>query len=1012
MKRMLAVLAAVISAAAVQVAQAKTVALWPLAWNYEEGRADTRCAVNPANDLIPAAAVKATSVQPAWQLPPNPDSSDSLLFTPMAGLGSIANGTSQGYLTSSTAGIFLSPSRSFTLEGWVKLESVAGVNADWSVLGGPDIGLANNKGFMLSMRKNGTKCYPQITSYFGTYKDAAFPDADYTEAQLKEWNHWALTYLPSDGNGNCVFTFYLNGASAGSVKSTAITSTMDNAGNLSLGSRSAGNTINGSIRYVRISDEVLPADEFLCAAGSSPVSSPTAAYWKLGLDENGGIDVLPSVGTAPLQYGFYNTSYDKCGLSTDVEGAFTGQPANSGVSIPGGNNGSFRGEGKFTTMQFAELGSSLAHDKDFTVEMWLKPELRNSSQYGVKYIFGKQKSGHGWTLCMNVRTRTAAQESGIAFQLNAADAEGTALNGQQVGGLIRSWSGWKHVALVHTAAGNGSWKLYLDGVLHGTVNNPRAIAEDSAVTVFNFAGLAGNEGFCGKIDCARVCAAALAPEQFLCAKDGSAASNVLAFWPLEYADNGAYPVMQDLVGSYTIGAVPTTTYRAVPQADYPTISNPDKTETIRDNPTNSNGSVGFRSYANSGARALLYTVEPNAVAALKDGDTGFTVETYLNPAAASGWQLIFFSAASATIHNGNGYPATRVWFRRQSDNTLMLTDSSFLNKSDQSFGSAKLVENKWQHVAVTFHIEGEKGIWLLYIDGEEKGKIEDTVVRHSDTSADYNWFAIGGRYGNDNTFTGKMAHMRISRGVLSTTQFLCAQGTTPLPAAVATYAYWPLDWNGSALDLASRVNAGYPLEAQNAVGAAAQARGRVPNVDDGCGKRNSGSVALSAGGSLTSSRAGEALDLDRAFTVEGWMLWNASAETVCGTFYNDSGWKLSLDANGVFHIFARGAVPLTACVDKAFDGVNAVSGDWMHVALSYDPMVGNGIWTLFVNGKQCTSVENDWRPVAAPSGRSRFVLGEVTMGSINYDLWRVSVGCRTADSFLYGPRMGLFMVVK
>lgn len=1001
-----------LSALAITGAGAKTVALWPLAWNYEEGKADVRCAVDPANDLTAAAAVKSMSAQPSWQLPPNPDAS-SFLFTPAAGLGSIASGTSQGYLTSPTAGVYLSPSRSFTLEGWMKLDSVAAVGGEaWSVLAGPS--LSGSNGFMLSIRKDQGKCYPRITTYIGTsssWVDKPFPDANYSESSLSEWNHWALTYLPDNGTGNSVYTFYLNGVSAGSVTAAAVTTKLDNSGSLNLGARPLGNTIKGALRYVRISDEVLTTDEFLCATGSAPVSSPTAAYWKLGRDSQGGIDVLPSVGSAPLQYGFYNTAYDKCGLSTDAEGAFSGQPANSTVTIPGGNKGSFRGEGKFTTMQFAGLGSQLAHDKDFTVEMWMKPELRNAGQYGVKYLFGKQTNGRGWTLTMNVRARTATSAPGIVFRMNAIDAQGAALGEREIGGLIKSWSDWKHVALVHTASGNGSWKLYLDGILHGTLDNPRVVEEDAAVTVFNFAGLAGNQGFCGKIDCARVCAAALAPEQFLCAKNGSPADNVLAFWPLEYADNGAYPVMQDLVGSYTIGAVPTTTYRAVPQADCPTITNPDKTETIRDNPTNSNGSVGFRSYDGSGANALLYSVEPNAVASLKDGDAGFTVETYLNPATANGWQLIFIASASATIHN-NGTPGTRIWFRREADNTLKLTDWSFLNKQDITFGPATLTENKWQHVAVTFHIEGENGVWVLYIDGKEKGRIEGPVVRHTDTTADYNWFAIGGRYGFANTFTGKMAHMRISRGVLNASQFLCATGAEPVQTPVVTRAYWPLDWNGSALDLASRVNAGYPLEAQNAVGTAAQARGRIPNVDDGCEKRNRGSVILNGNGSLTSARAGEALDLDRAFTVEGWMLWKASAETVCGTFYNDSDWKLSLDANGVFHIFARGAVPLTACVDKAFDGVNAVSGDWMHVALSYDPMVGNGIWTLFVNGKQCTSVENDWRTAAVSSDRRRFILGGMTTGTMDYDLWRISVGCRTADSFLYGPRMGLFMVVK
>ena len=42
---------------AVAVADAKTVALWPIDWDYDNNEYDLRCATNPAYDLTPMKAL-------------------------------------------------------------------------------------------------------------------------------------------------------------------------------------------------------------------------------------------------------------------------------------------------------------------------------------------------------------------------------------------------------------------------------------------------------------------------------------------------------------------------------------------------------------------------------------------------------------------------------------------------------------------------------------------------------------------------------------------------------------------------------------------------------------------------------------------------------------------------------------------------------------------------------------------------------------------------------------------
>ncbi len=73
-------LVAALSAACSLFVQAKTIALWPMEQDTMANAVDTRCAIDPANDLInlKPAQLKTVEQTVGWNLPPNPDVSADL----------------------------------------------------------------------------------------------------------------------------------------------------------------------------------------------------------------------------------------------------------------------------------------------------------------------------------------------------------------------------------------------------------------------------------------------------------------------------------------------------------------------------------------------------------------------------------------------------------------------------------------------------------------------------------------------------------------------------------------------------------------------------------------------------------------------------------------------------------------------------------------------------------------------------------------------------------------------
>ena len=1017
--------------------QARTVALWPIDWDYDNGEYDLRCATDPAYDLQAMKALSPVTEANtlAWNLPPNPDVSSNLLFTPVT-YSSLTSTSGEGYLQANV-GTMLERDKPYTVEGWVKFTGTGniGVSAAWVVM--VNTGCAH-----LRMITKDGKYYLHVWAPHpqnGSENiDADFAGPGLTEAELRDgnWHHWAYTQLPNDGNGKRIFEAFWDGASVGTLESAAVTGT-GYSGNavLMLGTRNQyGNTIKGGMEYVRISDEVLLPSQFLCAGGGtgttlSSILPRTAGYWRFGRDANGGVDASSAVGGGPFlrrpDSGAPVT--DKSSIFADLDQAFDGQPPNPTVMLAGGNAGSLSlGPGDVnSTLAIPGLGDYLvASNRDFTVETYFRPDYRKMSVTGSRALFGTMSSGsdYAWAVLLCSNGRKSGNNSGRLFRFMSNDAAGHIYWHSNIGGEVPGWNnGWKHIALVHHANGGndgfGYWQIYVDGTLHATAHDSRQIG-DVAQPKF-FLGSSAAFAALGKFDCLRISGAALSPSQFLCATNGTAATDVLAFFPLDCDASGSpYSVFTDVVGSYSLGSAASADKIASGQTDGPTVTNPDTTAGVSSF-GGTTGSIGFGGYG--GANGVLYTCDASALAALNDVSRSCTIEAYAKVTGTSTDGTIFMASDGIT---SSTWPSLSFRLNYSSTEGFILSDQLASGFIDLKTG-VKMSSDEWHHVALVADIDAsaDTGEWRLYLDGKLKYTTETKAVG---AKRRLTGLMVGGRFwGGTMLFPGKIAHLRISRGALDPSEFLCA---VPTPEMARTVSYWPLDFQNGMMDLGNKVSVSLPFCSLAATGSkeCSALKTEHPSVaaED---VPNRGSVALTTGAYLVATNAaGIVGNLILPFTVEGWLKWagaeTSGLQTVFGTYRNEHGWKLVLDNTGAtptFRIYGCGRLPTSAFVDAGFgNDAGVFAGAWRHVALSYDP-TGAGSWRLCVDGVQAGTVENRWNPMGVDIHQDTFFLGSAPgnpddslVGS--FDMWRVSTGIRLQTDLLYPgiPLPGMTVIFR
>ena len=1041
------------------VARAKTVALWPL--EVDSSNIGLRCVVNPANDLSKSSTNFVNTVTDVeWELPPNPDT-DRHALVPLnrSAVHELWRGKPNGFLYNDYSGRHLRRDKAFTIEGYMKILELPGTNVnDWACI----ISAYNTLGpnnedrnrWTFSLRRGPEEGYACSWIFWGHGAGANaefyhYADDEAAYAITNTWIHIAITHSPLV-NGVDQWALYLNGNKAGELTKTGSVTDAYTTHRFDLGARggTSGNPINAVFDYWRISDKVLTTNEFLCAGtgGTAAPTNSTVAYWPLGVTETGGIDCRDAVGDSPLTGGFYGAVFDENCMTPIEDCAFTGNPPNTTVTLSDGNVGSFQGCATSACLRQDTLGACLNVTSNFTVEGWFCPRICERATKTLDgeaccYLFGTRLDyGRGWAFQYRAKGIDKFQ-----FDLYCVDgATNTLINNVKLSGSfdMNSWyDTWRHVALSYNAAGgangNGLWTLYIDGEQTGSAANSRAPTAITEFRPFILGGRAAiaNHSFQGKVDCVRVSATVLSPNQFLNATSNpAAATDVVGFWPLNVI-NGVFPDLRDVSGKNnhfaSLNNYPSSLVTPDPN-NQPTISNPDRTPTFRGDPSKVTGSVRFRDpdAASDNHKANLITGSKALMTILAAGD--FTYEFYYMRRSTaknvSGDQEVFFMPASSS--NGAYVRFFRkkegffIWETLYVSSTL--ADTCVLSGTDSD-----LKYDQWQHIALVHTIEPVNGVtksvWRLYLDGVLKGTASQNAK--SSSIAVPSRLFVGGRHTtNNNAVIGNLSSVRLSNRALDPSEFLCATpaaGEKPEPTA----GYWPID--SVQPGLANLAAEDYPLVAAGtAAGQAEPARLSIPNknaltnVVTGAARQNS--YALGAGGVLAAASIGFDMAGPKPFTVEGWLKWTPAEGTadedlitVGDALSGNGGLRIYFDKTGAspkLRVFARGAWPCTPYVDGTFDAdLTPYLGTWVHMAIAYDIADGEGSWTLYVEGKQVGGkVKNFYRPTPIDYSRG----GDFRIGSTTHplsaavDMWRLSTVAYAPEDLLFAPPGGMTILFR
>jgi len=1000
--------------------QAKTAALWKLDYEAEGSSLNTRCSIDPANDLMACGIYsKAAAVDKWTPLPPNPDATPGMLASPTnQNAVALSPNAAPPYssLTNGTFGSRVNITNSFTVEGWWNLTANPSGTGWFYLVGAHTSGPSR---WILSLRNGGTNWMLYVDTFLG---DKAFPVKN-NLAATNVWRHIALTYDRDAGSAQQgVWELFVDAQSYGALTNSSRPSTLTTSDSVfMLGGRNGQNTASEKLDYWRVSDTVLTTNGFLNAGSAAPAAEAlprTLAYWRLDGDADGVLNTDDFIGNARLAGNLEITNYPSA-IRPSTLRAFDGQPPNSTVALPAGNGGSVFAQAAGACLRTPDLGKQLEVTNSFTVEGWICPQRRDYDA-AVQYIANTRIDTKGWAFALKNPGNNTRQ-----LVIFAEDDAGVLVGDASLSGDLSAWSDtWKHVALVYDATAGvltqGVWTCYLDGVRQGCATNYHVVSGTSGSSYFHLGGRVGNGNtFCGYLDCWRASQAALSPNQFLNATNGAtAASGVLALWPLNSAD-GVYLDATDLVGDFDFDTPVAATYKVTANTDQAAtnIPNPDASAAFRGNPAANRGSVFFNTPSAAAPRAYLSTTD----AALRETlcfTNSFTVEGWFcrakNPEGTS-WQLLFGTGSVPSFSTGsmslNLTCRTNGYVLYVNDGTQQINDVAFSGTTDDK------TLNVWRHVALAYDASVTNGIWSLYVDGLPQGTLTNSYAQKRSTAA---CIYVGGRPWSDNAFIGAIDCLRLTKGVLATNRFLNATGTPSAPSAPHTVAYWKLDSGGGALDASSQVEPRYSFIPDTCApaGSTAQFRRFVPTPDTtegfiGDPRANAGSAAFGPADYLRVQNLGYRLELDRPFTVEGWMLWNNQAgtavQTVAGTRFNgDYGWRLTLDRSGgtaAFRIFcqAPARTPMLNA-DFACDAVR-LAGGWHHLALTFTPRRNEtGTWELFVDGASAGTAANRFYPTALQQSHW-FMLGGCVGGADAFDglldCWRVTEGALTPSQFMY-----------
>jgi hypothetical protein len=710
----------------------------------------------------------------------------------------------------------------------------------------------------------------------------------------------------------------------------------------------------------------------------------------------------------------------------------------------------------FSTPGVAPAVNSLTNS--FTVEGWHYNDGYYAPAIGTFNAFislGRPYASGGWSFGFFNQDDTNNLHCAI-FDYNFGNGSTPRLFSAPVAKDTRFLK-WCHYALVYDSAGGGglgTWEIFVNSISHGVITNQTVPTTVGTQTAFCLGGDSINSqyGNRGGYDTWRISDQALTTNQFLNAGVATTVTlpKTLAFYRLDVNGDGSFDLSNRVANAHhlqaSVGNVRTQVTANAAQAVV-TVPNPDASAQFRGNRAFNSGSIAFRTGATAGADS--YLISADGLGTRLGTNAAWTIEAWINFTALTTRQVIFDVKASVgagagwMFMNYNGLNSRYCLF-------IGAPPGVYLGFPGSTGGSTETPLNAWHHLALTFDPAagpGYQGAWECFLDSASLGMIPySNSYQRVDSSVN---FLVGGRgTALGDSVYGSMDLVRVSQGVLATNQFLNAGGYVATTNAVATLAYWKLESDGASADASSQVDTRYGLGvATNTAppaGSGQRVAGTLLKVDTtpafiGDPAANTGSLLFTNGTALTTGNLGVRLELDTAFTVEGWIKWDGNAprdiQALAGTRFDTesgwllppvgtanralfgvpAGWLLTLEKRGTdvaFHLACNTAVTnVFTGSDTVIDAdltvlpAAQVAGRWRHVALVYEPDVADrGRWTFYLDGVEAGSATHSEAPFFNHESH-RFLLGGRAAGETSFDgrldCWRVSSGLVKPEDLLY-----------
>lgn len=278
------------------------------------------------------------------------------------------------------------------------------------------------------------------------------------------WYHVVVTYSGVVGAAPII---YINGASVTvTPTSTSVGARGSDNTNLTIGANSvvASRNFNGFISHAQLYNKVLSPSEITALYSTGVTATGLVGNWKL--DEGSGSTATDSTGNA-------DGTETNCSYTTDVPITIRSSAINRYL-LPTGSQYSIKGDGSTTKISLTQgNGLPLCANTAFSILGWIK--VTDSSLVNTIFCEGSS-GGTSPVILLDVISTTP----GTVRYLVRNDAATALVN--SVNTVKRLSKGiWYHVALVDN---NGSWRIYIDGVVD--LNNSAGGSDYTRTGSFTF----------------------------------------------------------------------------------------------------------------------------------------------------------------------------------------------------------------------------------------------------------------------------------------------------------------------------------------------------------------------------------------------------------------------------------------------------------------------------------------------------------------------------------------------